>query len=897
MDCLEGEFSMRSGFRADIPCVALAIVMFVAPTTWGQTNSIQIDLPEQPLSESLGAVGRQSNINVLFDAAVVHGRTAPAIKLSAPVNKVFAALLVGSGLGYRFVDDETVAVGPTRESNADGAGAGQGGSSGAQAVRPARLIMISDSEPPPLRLVQAEGRLYAQNSATPETRSDPGSDLGEILVTARKFTENIQTVPVSITELSGQDLERMTVRDIGDLQYQVPNLVLQPSTSDSNSMTIALRGQKQNDILPTVDPSVGLYIDNIYYPRTTGLTGALIDIDRVEVLRGPQGTLYGRNTTGGALSLYTNNPSNRLEGNVSLTYGDYDTRIFSGMLNVPLADNISARVVANRELHDGYGRDGLGRPLADEDSYYLRGKLRGDFNGVEVILSAIYQQNRSAGAIYKATNPLTGPGAANSTANTLETAAELGLPFTPAGLAQAAGYLNSFVGGDLFRAGGTSPPISDFNSSVYGLDIKAPLTADIDLRSTTSYVFVDRHVENSDGVPIALNVQRYRTASRYVAQELQLQGGRPDFITWATGLYAGDEVGYEYENIIVFQDLNPANPIIFAGDVHNKNQAAYAQANWQFAPKLRLTAGARYSRDQRELDARSMLGPLCAVPAPGVVITNTPSNPFNGPSQCPRPFDASFSKPSWLISLDYQATDNIFGYAKAAYGYRSGGLNFRGTNTAAAFQPFEPETVLEYEVGTKLEFFDRRVRLNLALYDDDYQNQQVTGIFNVGPLALPTGITSNAGKSKIDGLEAELTVQPTRAFTLTVGSGLTSAHYVDFVDTLGNHRNDPFPVPRWTGNAAANYVMDTGFGHINPFLDFHYQTASTLNGGNTQYAQPGYGLINGRLAFDLDRWDLEIAAYCRNLANKIYIAQSAEFSTIGDPRTFGVTVTKRFRAR
>jgi iron complex outermembrane receptor protein len=874
---------MRSGFRADVLIVAFAIVIVsMAPQTWAQSASIQIDLPEQPLSQSLGAVGRQSNINVLFDAAVVHGRIAPAIKLNATLHEVFAVLLAGSGLGYRFVDEKTVAVGPIRESDS---------------VKPARTTTILPTEPsPPLRLAQAEGRLYVQNSAAPEAKAQP-AEMGEILVTARKFSENIQTVPVSITQLSGTDLERMTVRNVGDLQYQVPNLVLQPSTSDSNSMTIALRGQKQNDILPTVDPSVGLYIDNIYYPRTTGLTGALIDVDHVEVLRGPQGTLYGRNTTGGALSLYTNNPVDHLEGNVSVTYGNYDTRIFSGMVNVPLTDTISARVVANRELHDGYGSDGLGRPLANEDSYYVRGKVRGDFDGVEVIFSSIYQQNRSAGAIYKATNPLAGPGVANGSTNALEAAAELGLPFTAAGLAQASQYLNSFVGGNLFRAGGTTPPKSDFNSSVYGLDIKAPLTGDISLRSTTSYVFVDRNVANSDGVPIELNVQRYRTASRYVAQELQVQGGSPEVVTWTAGVYAGDEVGYEYENIIIFEDLNPANPLVFAGDIHNKNQAAYAQANWQFAPKFRLTGGVRYSRDERELDARSMLGPVCAVPAPGVVITNTPTSPLNGPSQCPREFDASFAKPSWLVSLDYQATDNVFGYAKVAYGYRSGGLNFRGTNTAVAFAPFQPETVLEYEVGTKLDFLDRKIQLNLALYNDDYQNQQVTGTFDVGPLNLPTGITSNAGKSKIDGLEVELRIQPSRAFTLSIGSGLTAAHYVEFVDTLGNHRNDPFPVPRWTSNAAANYVIDAEFGHITSSLDFHYQTPSTLNAGTTLYAQPGYGLVNGRVAFNIDRWDLEIAPFGRNLMNKNYIAQSAEFSTIGDPRTYGVTFTKRFGGR
>jgi iron complex outermembrane receptor protein len=893
---------MRSVFRVNIVHVVfLAVLASTASRAMAQSHSqysaIQFDLPAQPLSESLRAVGRQSNINMLFDPDVVGPRKAPALRLSATVKEALEQLLAGSDLRYRFVDDKTVVIGLAVASSAAGTKTKppQGTSPGVVPIS-AAWVSSSSSDAPVLRLAQADRPLTAQNTASPDSTATQAGEMGEIVVTARKFAENIQTVPVSITALSGLDLQRMTVRNIGDVQYQVPNLVLEPSTSDSNSMTIALRGQKQNDILPTVDPSVGLYIDNVYYPRTTGLTGALIDVDHVEVLRGPQGTLYGRNTTGGALSLFTKNPTNYYESDVSLTYGDYDTRIFSGMVNVPISDNIAARVVANRELHDGYGTDYLGRQLANEDSYYVRGKIRGDFDGVEAIFSTIYQQDRSAGAMYKLTQPVTGPAASNGSTNVLEAAAELGLPFTPAGLAQATSYLNGFVGGNAFHSGSTTPPVSNYNSSVYSLDIKVPLPSSITLRSTSSYVFIDRYVsEDGDGTPINLNAQQYSTASRYIAQEFQFQGGSADFINWAAGVYGGDETAYEYENIVLFQDLNAAgNPLIFAGGIHNRNQAAYAQSIWRFAPKLRLTTGVRYSRDERELDATNMVGPLCAVPAPGVAITNTPTSPLNGPSQCPRGFGANFSKPSWLVSLDYQATDDIFTYVKAAYGYRSGGLNFRGTNTAVAFAPFQPETVLEYEAGAKLDFLDKMLQLDLAAYDDYYKNQQVTGVFDVGPLNLPTGITSNAGQSKIDGGEVELRIQPVHGLMVSIGSGLTAAHYVDFVDVLGNHRNEPFPVPRWTNNAAATYVMDTAFGHITPTLDFHYQTPSTLNAGNTTYAQPGYGLANGRLAFYLSKEEIDIAAFVRNLTNRTYIAQTGTLSTIGDPRTYGVTVTKHF---
>jgi iron complex outermembrane receptor protein len=735
------------------------------------------------------------------------------------------------------------------------------------------------------------GASVVADAQEPADRSGDGStsaQIDEIIVRARKVDESIQTVPVSITALSGLDLERLSVRNIMDLQSQVPNLVLQPSTSDNNAMTLSLRGQKQNDILPSVDPSVGLYIDNIYYPRPIGLTGALIDIDHVEILRGPQGTLYGRNTTGGAMSLFTANPTDHLEGMVSAGVGNYNERIVSGMINLPLTDNIAARFVARRGVRDGYGEDGLGRDLADEDSYYFRGKLRGDFNGIEVILSGIHQQNDTGGAVYKMINPIT-----DNEGNIFQAAAELGLPFTPAGLAQAAQYLDSFAGGDPFVTGSTWPPASNFESSVWGLDVTVPLTDTLNLRSTTSYVWVDRiSVSDGDGTPLSINQPDYATQSRYIAQELQLQGGSPDF-NWVLGIYAGDESAVEYGAIGILPALNPDNPIIFAGDIANDNQAIFAQANWQFSPKFRLTAGARYSRDGRQLESENRNGTVCQVPAPGVQIVNTPSNPLNGPSQCPRKFKESFAEPSGLLSLDYQATDNIFAYAKVSYGYRTGGFNFRGGVTADSFAPFDPETVTEYEVGTKLDLLDRRIRLNVSAYHDDYNDVQVTGIF-YGVNDVPVGITSNAAKAKIDGLEAEIRVQPTTSLTLTAAIGWTDARYVEFEDATGDRSNEPFAIPEWTNSASVNYLINTDYGSITTSFDYRYQSESTLNAGGDTVQQKGYGLVNGRIAFNIDRWDLEVAIFGRNLEDKLYVAQSARLATVGDPRTYGLTVTKRF---
>lgn len=873
----------RALFLQCFRCIYLSIICSLATwmlPAWGDNQKINFSIPPSNADQALNLFARQADMQLLYPYETVKQVKLDGLSGIYRVEDGIARLLRGSCLEAVLGSDEKSQASNPYNSNIKGIVT-------VKTINCKSRSFISTLSAAVLGML-ASGTSVGQEAGGASASVGNSTQIDEIIVKARKVDESLQTVPVSITALSGLDLERLQVTNLMDLQNQVPNLVLQPSTSDNNAMTLALRGQKQNDILPSVDTSVGLYIDNVHYPRPIGLTGAMIDIDHVEVLRGPQGTLYGRNTTGGAISLFTKNPTDNQEGMLSVGVGNYSERIVSGMINIPLTDNVAARLVGRRGVRDGYGEDGLGRDLADEDSYYMRGKIRGEFDGVEVVLSGIYQQNDTGGAVYKMINPIS-----DNQGNVFQAAIELGLPFTPAGLAQAIQYLDSFAGGDPFETDSTWPPASDFESSVWALDVTVPLNESINFRSTTSYVWVDRiSIGDGDGTPLAINQPSYATTSRYIAQEFQLQGGSAEF-NWVLGLYAGDETAVEDGKFGILPALNPDNPIVFAGDIANDNQAVFAQANWQFAPKLRLTAGARYSRDGRELESENRNGTICVVPAPGVQFVNAPTNPLNGPSQCPRKFKESFAEPSGLLSLDYQATDNIFAYGKVSYGYRTGGFNFRGGGSADSFAPFDPETVTEYEVGTKLDLFDRRVRFNLAVYHDDYNDVQVTGIF-YGVNDVPVGITSNAAEAKIDGLEAELMVQPLDGLTLTAGVGWTDARFIEFVDSTGDRSDEPFAVPEWTNNASASYVINTNFGSVTSSVDYRYQSDSTLNAGGDTVQQKGYGLVNGRIAFTFDQWDMEVAIFGRNLSDKLYVAQSARLATVGDPRTYGLSVTKHF---
>ncbi len=206
--------------------------------------------------------------------------------------------------------------------------------------------------------------------------ADSANELTEIVVTARKQSENIQTVPISITAISGDQLKEQSIKTVENLQNIAPGLFVQQAFDDPQSIIVTMRGRKQDDATIAVDSSVSLSVDGLTIPRTIGMAGSMLDIQRVEVLRGPQGTLYGRNSTGGAIAMYTNDPTHEWSGSIDVTGGNYGTWNAVGIVNVPIADNLDARFVVQSEGNGGYAHNTAGTPLSDASSEYFRGKLR-----------------------------------------------------------------------------------------------------------------------------------------------------------------------------------------------------------------------------------------------------------------------------------------------------------------------------------------------------------------------------------------------------------------------------------------------------------------------------------------------------------------------------------------
>jgi iron complex outermembrane receptor protein len=734
----------------------------------------------------------------------------------------------------------------------------------------------------------------AEPSQTTTTNS-----LEEIIVTARKRSEDVQVVPVSITAFTGDELKEQSVKNLYDVQDAVPGLLLQQGFDDPQSLTFMLRGRNQNDVTLAVDPAVGLYVDGVYVPRTLGMAGALVDVARLEVLRGPQGTLYGRNTTGGAISMYTNDPTNQYEGSVDVTGGNYGAWNTVGVVNLPFTDTLAARFVAQAGAHGGYGHNAINEALGTERTEYFRGKLRWAPNDrVVAVLSANYEEDNSSGAIIKLLG-LSAPGGGLPEGGivTVETSAETGMS-----IPDSITYLHGLIAKQAsayYNDDNTNFTYSHLGRWGTGLNIDVQLANSMEFRSITGIAGLRRNsLLAISPVPATLVTGNLTTHDKYYSEELALLG-KNSTVSWIGGVYGGYEDGQDDSSSVTVPVINPGTAVNNAG-IRNTSRAAFGQAIWEFVPKWHLTAGARYSSDTRRADDVALVNGVCSVPAPGVQST------LIGPAQCPRTFQNTYNKLTWLASVDFQVADNMLLYTKAATGYRSGGQNTGGAVEIETFAPFAPETNIEYEAGIKSQYFDNRLRVNLAGYYDDYSKLQVSTAFIAGDGNVASAVT-NAAKAKIKGFEADVQAQITGHLLVRAYAAYTDAYYDQFIDFSGDRSGEPFGVPHWIVNLSGRYEEPTPVGELGYQVDYNWKNTFVVDGRGVNHAlatQPAYGLLNARIDLKIDSWGIDLALFGRNLTGENYLNQvaahdsnsslGATWGYPGLPRTYGIEAIVKF---
>ncbi|ADK99787.1 TonB-dependent receptor [Brevundimonas subvibrioides] len=708
-----------------------------------------------------------------------------------------------------------------------------------------------------------------------DAQSDEQTTVEDIVVTARRSEESVQTVPLAVSAFSGESLERRGAQQVLDLQGAVPNLNIVQGRGSSNATNIYIRGVGQPDALQTFDPAVGVYVDDVYYSRIRGTQFDLLDVERVEVLRGPQGTLYGKNTIGGALKLVSRRPGQEWRGRGSVAYGDYNMIDVQGAVSGPITDQLAFGLSALRSTRDGYVTNPVtGAEYNDKDSTAVRGTLAWDpADNLRIDIIADYSNDDAGLTVGQATNSLVGSSGQTIVAvpsplpeYNFQTVVDPGLP-------------NS----TRLESRGISANIA--------WDISDSLT----LRSITAY----RKLNTDDYIDFDATAREVTSAlvavdQDQVSQEFQLNYTSGP-ISAVGGLY------YLKENVDSHQEayaddllgalfLNSGFLRTVDDTLETTSKAVYANLTYSVTDQLRLSGGVRYTEEEKDY-VRTTSTFFSALPAFNATF------PF-------RPPVAEYDDTSVMLSADYQITPDVLAYARFAQGFKSGGYNGRA-NSAAEATEYAPETADTYEIGVKTTSMDGRLRLNGTVFQTNYQDFQarVSGLETDPITNLPVAVLSviNAGELKINGAELEMIAQPYPAFTMDAQIGLLNAEYDTFRDARFTAFNGsrafqtPAFSPKWTVRYGMQYVLDLDGGSNFTFGGaVRYRSSMALAVDNTPVNsdvqlpgvfQDGYLLYDARIVWNDPTDRYSVGVYGQNLSDEVYKTDAQEFSSVGGIRT------------
>ena len=715
------------------------------------------------------------------------------------------------------------------------------------------LAQDADQQPPP-------------SAETAEERS--ATTLDTVTVTARRRDESIQDVPVAISAFGEEELKNLQASSIDGLQGAVPNTNIVQGRGSSNSVNVFIRGIGQPDALQTFDPGVGLYVDDVYYSRINGALFSLFDVSQVEVLRGPQGTLYGKNSTGGAIKVNTKNPFDHQGGTAEVTIGDYGRRegrvYFSGDMSDTLAGSIAAAKITN----DGYVKNRSGGDnFNDDDTEAVRLKLAfrpsESFRGTFAVDHTKQKANLTMG------RPM---------ANLIQTDLVLGLKVLQAGASgewdrSAETSFAPGLGQAMTHQGASLSLDWDINQNWRLKSISA-----LRKLKTNSFIDIDASKYELGDVLVAVNQEQK-------SQELQLHYDNGSNLHVTLGGYWMEENVPSYQEAYA-DDLYAVlgTPVSFLrtieDDLTATSTAAFAHANWEFAPTWTLAAGVRWTRDEKDYvrTTSTFWGPALAV--------------LNGTVPFPRT-SASWTAVTPSVSLQKAFSDNLMGYVSANRGYKSGGFNGRA-NTAydVLNAKYDPEFVWTYEAGLKAQSADNRRRGAITAFISDYKDFQARVSQDVGTFPV-----LNAAELDIRGLELE--------GSALVGSGTTISGQLSWLDAsygrFDDFRLDPgYPgfdlnvshdhvpfSPKITARVAVQHSFDLANGsRLSVGGDLSYRGDTWLSVDNREVLKQDYYSVVGMFGvWDSPQYKWQVRAGVRNLTDETFMIEGQEFASVGNIQT------------
>lgn len=679
-------------------------------------------------------------------------------------------------------------------------------------------------------------------------RTSPGQDresrpeeVEDIIVTAERRESSLQDTPVSVTAMSGDTMEAIGIRNLEDFQFFVPGISV---TNDALAI-VNIRGIGTSAFGVATDPSSTVHYDGVYIPRPTTSYQDLYDVDRVELLRGPQGVLFGRNSAGGTLLITSRAPSDEFEGTVSLTLGNYDRRTLSGTVSGPLGEGVRGRLTVLRNRRDGIYRDPVNRRRYQNDNTYAaRATLAFEpSDALEIVIRGDYSRED-----------------------------ETGYPSVRESYPQEFRDAGAYIPASRRELALNTRPVNDVEA--WGLSATANYDfGPVTLRSITAYRGSRvAQVLDVDSTTLFLRDIAFDERSRSFTQEIQLlsNGGGP--LQWIVGAFYLNERGRDR-----IQILEPARRLSIPEDNVTNAYALFGQATYSLTDAFRVTAGLRYSYERKNFGFEVFLGDVS-------VDGGRPS--------------ASWSSFTPRLAVEYDLAPDVLAYASASRGFKSGGFQLGDG------RPFLPESLWSYEVGIKSFLLDRRVRLNVGAFYYDYTNLQVVEYVNGVATTTNAGQATLTG-AEVE-LTARLLPGFTVNSSVAYLDARYDVFFDQGVSLAGNRLPN---APVWNVTFGAQYELDLGgIGRLTLRGDTAYRSRVFFKANNDPlFGNDGYFLVNGRIGLILpgDRW--EVAIYGRNLTDTRYATYrtvgtdttgvsnpTLPLAVFGEPRQYGLQLRYSF---
>ncbi|MEQ9397018.1 TonB-dependent receptor [Haliea sp.] len=716
------------------------------------------------------------------------------------------------------------------------------------------------------------------------TQSVQATVLEEVIVTAEKRARSVQDIPLSIKAFSGDDLQQFGMIQPKDLGAQVPGLFTKTTLGDS-APTFTVRGIGLNDFVSNNNSPTSLYIDEVYQPFHPMAGFALFDVERVEVLKGPQGTLYGRNNTGGAIKFITRKPSAESEGQVRLDYGRFDTLEGEFAAGGALSDSVNARAALYTRQGGSWQKDRFtGEDLGDADRIAARVMLHWQASDALDVLFEVHG-GRDDGTNMQVK---------------LVNSQDPADPFSLCPAAVAGSYVFDGSCTDLIgfvepdrnprTVGGSNAAFPEGpNNDSWGWGGSMTLNWDMSRMTLTSATGYDRYERSegidADGQPGALADGRYDDSMYAFSQELRLTSDDSWSFDWIAGLY------YSYDNIDLLQRLGSSDFLpILTGipapiqawqdyEQDTRSVAGFLHFEVPLAERWSLTGGLRATHEKREFEGGStfVTGLLGNLP---LAFTDD---------------DISTDDLSGKIGLNFEPSADVLLYAHLSKGFKSGGFNASFAGSIDDLQPFDKEELWALEAGWKASLLDGRMTLNGAAYYYDWRDFQAQ-IFVLNDIGTPNQVLTNAGDAEVFGFEADMTWRVSSSLDLNL-----AANWIDAEVDSGQLKGQKLAnTPERSLSGFARYTTGLGDSGMNGFaqLDFSYRSEVNyrLNQETGHSTGDGYWLANARAGVSTADEKVNVAFWVRNLTDEEYLVDAFEQLPInilnvwGAPRTYGVSV-------